>query len=90
MLCKLSQWQCKRIYTLFFENGSKLVFITGNFNNETKNILREIIGEADNAQKALNELDKAEMELARKSDDELAQIEQRATNGKDLREKIII
>lgn len=52
--------------------------------------MREIIGEADNAQKALNELDKAEMELARKSDDELAQIEQRATNGKDLREKIII
>ena len=53
---------------------------TGNFNNETKDILREIIGEADNAQKALNELDKAEMELAKKSDDELAQIEQRAKN----------
>ncbi len=53
---------------------------TGNFNNETKNILREIIGETDNAQKALNELDKAEMELARKSDDELAQMDELAEN----------
>ena len=54
---------------------------TGNFNNETKNILREIIGEADNAQKALNELDKAEMELARKSDDELAQMDKSLGRG---------
>lgn len=54
---------------------------TGNFNNETKNILREIIGEADNAQKALNELDKAEMELARKSDDELVQMDKSLGRG---------
>ena len=43
--------------------------------------MREIIGEADNAQKALNELDKAEMELARKSDDELVQMDKSLGRG---------
>ncbi len=43
--------------------------------------MREIIGEADNAQKALNELDKAEIELAKKSDDELAQMDKSLGRG---------